>query len=117
MSKEKQCWICRRTEQEVKTTLEKLSPDISSLATNKFDNAVLVGAKTDLYQDLLKGIYRCVICECLLMDMADHTITVRTQEDLLTDGDLERIHFDISATIEPDYNKETSKHNDRTRCR
>jgi hypothetical protein len=102
MSKEKQCWICRRTEQEVKTILEKLSPDIPSLATDK-DDVVMVAAKTDLYQDLLKGIYRCVICECLLMDMADHTITVRTQEDLLTEGDLERIHFDISATIEPDY--------------
>jgi hypothetical protein len=107
MSKEKQCWICRRTETEVKTILEKLSSEIciseiSMLATNKFDDAVMVGAKTDLYQDLLKGIYRCVICECLLMDMADHTISVRTKEDLLTEGDLERIHFDISATIEPE---------------
>ena len=37
--------------------------------------------------------------------MADHAITVRTKEDLLTEGDLERVHFDISATIEPDYNK------------
>jgi hypothetical protein len=100
MSKEKQCWICRRTEQEVKTILEKLSPEIPLLATDK-DNAVMVAAKTDLYQDYLKGIYRCVICECLLMDMADHTITVRTKEDLLTEGDLERIHFDISATINP----------------
>jgi hypothetical protein len=36
------------------------------------------------------------------MDMADHTITVRTKEDLLTEGDLERIHFDISATIKPE---------------
>jgi hypothetical protein len=105
MSKEKRCWICRRTEQEVKTILEKLSPEIPSLATNKVNDAVLVDAKTDLYQDLLKGIYRCVICECLLMDMADYTISVRTQEDLLTEGDLERIHFDISATIEPDYSK------------
>ena len=73
MSKEKQCWICRRTEQEVKTILEKLSPEISMLATDK-DDAVMVAAKTDLFRDLLKGIYRCVICECLLMDMADHTI-------------------------------------------
>jgi hypothetical protein len=39
MSKEKQCWICRRTEQEVKTVLEKLSPEIPRLATDK-DNAV-----------------------------------------------------------------------------
>jgi hypothetical protein len=101
MSKEKQCWICRRTEQEVKTVLEKLGGDVSMLATDK-DDAVMVAAKTDLYRDELKGIYRCVICECLLMDMADHTITVRTKEDLLTEGDLERIHFDISATIEPE---------------
>ena len=35
------------------------------------------------------------------MDLAEDTITVRTKEDLLTEGDLERIHFDISATIEP----------------
>jgi hypothetical protein len=118
MSKEKQCWICRRTETEVKTVLEKLGGDVSMLATDKDDDAiVMVAAKTDLYRDELKGIYRCVICECLLMDMADHTITVRTKEDLLTEGDLERIHFDISATIKPDYNKETSKHNDRTRGR
>jgi hypothetical protein len=101
MSKEKQCWICRRTEQEVKTILEKLSPEIPRLATDK-DNAVMVAAKTDLFRDELKGIYRCVICECLLMDMADHTITVRTKEDLLKEGDLERIHFDISATIKPE---------------
>ena len=104
MSKEKQCWICRRTEQEVKTILEKLSPEIPRLATDK-DDVVMVAAKTDLYRDELKGIYRCVICECLLMDMADYTISVRTQEDLLTEGDLERIHFDISATIESDYSK------------
>jgi hypothetical protein len=109
MSKEKQCWICRRTEQEVKTILEKLSAEIciseiSMLAADK-EEAIMVAAKTDLYQDLLKGIYRCVICECLLMDMADHTINVRTQEDLLTEGDLERINFDISATIDPDYHK------------
>ena len=32
----------------------------------------------------------------------DHTITIRTKEDLLTESDLERIHFDISATIEPE---------------
>jgi hypothetical protein len=113
MSKEKQCWICRRTEQEVKTILEKLSSEIciseiSMLAADKED-AVMVSAKTNLYQDLLKGIYRCVICECLLMDMADDTITVRTQEDLLTEGDLERINFDISATIEPDYNKKAGR--------
>jgi hypothetical protein len=62
----------------------------------------MVAAKTAFFQDELKGIYRCVICECLLMDMADHIITVRTEEDLLTEGDLERIHFDISATIEPE---------------
>ena len=43
------------------------------------------------------------------MDMADHTMTVRTKEDLLTQGDLERIHFDISATIEPDYNKKAGR--------
>src|SRR5665647_2414931 len=98
MSKEKQCWIFRRTEQEVKTILWKLSPEISRLALDR-DDAVMVGAKTGLFQDLLEGIYRCVICECLLMDMADHTITVRTKEDLLIEGDLERIHFDISATI------------------
>jgi hypothetical protein len=109
MSKEKQCWICRRTEQEVRTLLEKLSSEIciseiSMLAADK-DDAVMVAAKTDLYQDLLKGIYRCVICERLLMDMADYTISVRTQEDLLTEGDLERTNFDISATIEPDYSK------------
>jgi hypothetical protein len=106
MSKEKQCWICHRTEQEVKTVLEKLGPDVPMLATNKDNDAiVMVAAKTDLYRDELKGIYRCVICECLLMDMADHTIDVRIQEDLLTYDDLERIHFDISTTIEPDYNK------------
>jgi uncharacterized protein (DUF2237 family) len=105
MSKEKQCWICRRTEQEVKTILEKLSPEIPSIANDKDDDNVMVTAKTHLYQDELKGIYRCVICECILMDMADHTISVRTQEDLLTEDDLERIHFDISATIEPDYSK------------
>jgi hypothetical protein len=40
------------------------------------------------------------------MDMAEHTITVRTKEDLLTEGDLERIHFDISATIEPENKKQ-----------
>jgi hypothetical protein len=106
MSKEKQCWICRRTEQEVKTILDKLSSEIciseiSMLAADKED-AIMISAKTNLYQDLLKDIYRCVICECLLMDMADHTITVRTKEDLLTEGDLERIHFDISATIKPE---------------
>ena len=105
MSKEKQCWICRRTEQEVKTILEKLSPEIPSIANDK-DDAVMVAAKTDLFRDELKCIYRCVICECLLMDMADHTITLRTKEDLLTEGDLERIHFDISATIEPEYDEE-----------
>jgi CO dehydrogenase/acetyl-CoA synthase gamma subunit (corrinoid Fe-S protein) len=101
MGKEKQCWICHRTEQEVKTLLEKLSPEIPRLATDK-DNAVMVPAKTNLFRDELTGIYRCVICECLLMDMAEDTITVRTKEDLLTEGDLERIHFDISATIEPE---------------
>ncbi len=101
MSKEKQCWICHRTEQEVKTLLEKLSPEISRLATDK-DNAVMVPAKTVLFRDELKGIYRCVICECLLMDMAEHAITERTKVDLLTERDLERIHFDISATIEPE---------------
>jgi hypothetical protein len=101
MSKEKQCWIIRRTEQEVKTILDKLSPEIARLATDK-DDAVMVAAKTDLFQDKLKGIYRCVICECLLMDMGDHAITVRNKEDLLTEGDLERINFDISTTIEPD---------------
>jgi CO dehydrogenase/acetyl-CoA synthase gamma subunit (corrinoid Fe-S protein) len=100
MSKEKQCWICRRTEQEVKALLEKLSPEIPRLATDK-DDAVMVSAKTDLFRDELKGIYRCVVCECLLMDMAEHAITERTKEDLLTEGDLERIHFDISATIDP----------------
>jgi hypothetical protein len=109
MSKEKQCWICRRTEQEVKTILEKLSSqicisEISMLAADKED-AVMVLAKTDLFHDQLKGIYRCVICECLLMDMAEDTINRRTQEDLLTEGDLERIDFDISATIDPDYHK------------
>ena len=62
----------------------------------------MVTAKTNLFRDELKGIYRCVICECLLMDMADNTITVRTQEDLLTEKDLDRIHFDISATIDPE---------------
>lgn len=113
MSKEKQCWICRRTEQEVKTFLESLSSkiDISELfmmATDEED-AVMVSAKTDLFRDELKDIYRCVICECLLMDMAEDTITKRTQEDLLTEGDLERINFDISATIEPDYNKKTKQ--------
>jgi hypothetical protein len=36
------------------------------------------------------------------MDMAEDAITVRTKEDLLTEGDLERIHFDISATIKPE---------------
>lgn len=101
MSKEKQCYICHRTEQEVKTLLEKLSPEIPMLAADK-ENAVMVTAKTELFRDELKGIYRCVICECLLMDMADHTITVRTKEDLLTERDLDRIHFDISATIEPE---------------
>ena len=101
MSKEKQCYICHRTEQEVKTLLEKLSPEIPILATDK-ENAVMVTAKTELFRDELKGIYRCVICECLLMDMADHTITVRTQEDLLTEKVLDRIHFDISATIDPE---------------
>ena len=105
MSKEKQCWICRRTEQEVKTILEKLSPEIPRLAMDK-DDAVLVAAKTDLFRDELKGIYRCVVCECLLIDMADDQITVRTKEDLLTEDDLERIHFDISATVEPEYDKE-----------
>ncbi len=71
------------------------------LAADK-ENAVMVAAKTELLRDELKGIYRCVICECLLMDMAEHIITVRTQQDLLTERDLERIHFDISATIEPE---------------
>jgi hypothetical protein len=65
--------------------------------------------KTELFRDELKGIYRCVICECLLMDMADDQITVRTKEDLLTEGDLERIHFDISATIKPEHNEEEIK--------
>ncbi len=101
MSKEKQCYICHRTEQEVKTLLEKLSPEIPRLATDK-ENTVMVTAKTELFRDGLKGIYRCVICECLLMDMAEHQITERAQEDLLTESDLERIHFDISATIEPE---------------
>jgi len=101
MSKEKECWICRRTEQEVKALLEKLSPEIPRLATDK-DDAVMVSAKTDLFRDELKGIYRCVVCECLLIDMAEHAITERTKEDLLTEGDLERIHFDISATIKPE---------------
>jgi hypothetical protein len=101
MSKEKQCWICHRTEPEVKIILEKLSPEISRLATDK-ENAVMVPAKTQLFREVLKGIYRCVICECLLMDMAEQAITERTQEDLLTEKDLERIHFDISATIEPE---------------
>lgn len=100
MSKEKQCWICRRTEQEVKALLEKLSPEIPRLATDK-DDAVMVAAKTKPFRDELKGIYRCVVCECLLMDMAEDAITERTKEDLLTEGDLERIHFDISATIDP----------------
>jgi hypothetical protein len=101
MKEQKQCWICHRTEQEVKTLLEKLSPEIPRLATDK-DNAVMVEAKTRYFRDELKGIYRCVICELLLMDMAEHAITVRTREDLLTEKDLERIHFDISATIEPE---------------
>jgi len=101
MSKEKQCYICRRTEQEVKALLEKLSPEIPRLAADK-DDAVMVAAKTDLFRGELKGIYRCVICECLLMDMAEAAITERTKEDLLTEKDLERIHFDISATIEPE---------------
>ncbi len=101
MNKEKRCWICHRTEQEVKTLIEKLSPSIPLLATDK-DDAVMVPAKTELFRDPLKGIYRCVICECLLMDMAEQAITERTQVDLLTERDLERIHFDISATIEPE---------------
>lgn len=101
MSKEKQCYICHRTEQEVKTLLEKLSPEIPLLAANE-ENAVMVTAKTESYRDGLKGIYRCVICECLLMDSAEDTITTRTQQDLLTERDLDRIHFDISATIEPE---------------
>jgi hypothetical protein len=112
MIKEKHCWICRRTEQEVKSILEKLSFEIPLMATNK-EGVVMIAAKTDLFGDVLKGIYRCVICECLLMDMAEDQINMRTKEDLLTEGDLERIHFDISATIEPDYNKQKSKHSDR----
>jgi hypothetical protein len=74
--------------------------EIPFMATNK-EGVVMVAAKTDLFEDVLKGIYRCVICECLLMDMAEDQINVHTKEDLLTEGDLERIHFDISATIEP----------------
>jgi hypothetical protein len=105
MKEQKQCWICHRTEQEVRSVLEKLSPEIPRLATDR-NNAVMVPAKTDLFKDELKGIYRCVICECLLMDMAEDVITVRTKEDLLTEGDLERIHFDISATIEPEENED-----------
>jgi hypothetical protein len=101
MSKEKQCYICKRTEQEVKTLLEKLSPEIPRLATDK-ENAVMVTAKTELFRDALKGVYRCVICECLLMDMAEDAITERAKVDLLTEGDLERLHFDISATVEPE---------------
>jgi len=101
LSKEKQCWICRRTEQEVKALLEKLSPEIPRLATDE-DGAVLVSAKTELFRHELKGIYRCVVCECLLMDMEENAITERTKEDLLTEADLERIHFDISATIKPE---------------
>jgi hypothetical protein len=42
-------------------------------------------------------------------DMADDQITVRTKEDLLTEGDLERIHFDISATVEPAYDEEEAR--------
>jgi hypothetical protein len=113
MSKEKQCWICRRTEQEVKTILEKLSSKISisefSMLAADNEEAVMVSAKTDLFREELKGIYRCVICEFLLIDMAEDTITRRAQEDLLTEGDLERIHFDISATVGPAYDKEETR--------
>lgn len=67
----------------------------------------MLEAKTELFQDDLKGIYRCVICECLLMDMADDQINRRTYEDLLVQVDLERLDFDISVTVNPREN--TSK--------
>jgi hypothetical protein len=82
------------------------------IAVDKED-AVMVSPKTDLLHDELKGIYRCVICECLLIDMAEDTINRRAQEDLLTEDDMERINLDISATIEPDYRIKKSKKNKR----
>ena len=68
MSKEKQCWICRRTEQKVKTTLEKLSPDISSLATNKFDNAKEFFCN-EIYRDIYGGDVSMKHPNWLLNDM------------------------------------------------
>jgi hypothetical protein len=43
------------------------------------------------------------------MDMAENQITERTQEDPLTQDDLNRIEFDISATINPERNKQVNK--------
>ena len=73
------------------------------------DDAVMVATKTDLFRDELKGIYRCVDLECLLMDMADDRITCTFKRGFATEGDLERIHFDISATIEPEYDEEEDR--------
>lgn len=105
ISKEKVCWICRRTETEVKKALEKLSPEIVHLADGKAAEGkehIMLPAKTSYLREYLKGIYRCAVCEILLSDCVEDNIDRRTQEDLLTEKDLERIHFDISATIKPE---------------
>jgi hypothetical protein len=105
MSKEKVCWICRRTESEVKAALEKLSPEIVHLADGKAAEGkerIMLPAKTNWLRENLKGVYRCAVCDILLTDCIDDNIDRRTQEDLLTEKDIERIHFDISATIEPE---------------
>lgn len=97
MTDKKQCWICRRTNQEVYDELVKLKHQGIWKAGYPEDKLIeTVEEDTEGIEPLVDRIPICTICKLTLEALADIVVSSRTNEDLVTEKDIRKLKVNIT---------------------
>lgn len=98
MTDKKQCWICRRTNQEVYDELVKLKHQ-GIWKAGYPENELIENVKEDSEQlePLVDRIHICTICRLTVEALADLVVSSRTNEDLITERDLRKLRVNITV--------------------
>lgn len=96
MTKNKKCWICKRTNQEVYDELIALKHQ-GIWKAGYPENKLIEKVEEDreLIEPLVDNILICVICKLTVESLADLVVSSRTNEDLVTEKDLKQLKVNI----------------------